>query len=330
MNSTRRFAFQTVVALLALSTITGAGAAEDPARFPSRPLRIVVGFPPGQSSDIVARLYADALSKALDQSVIVENRPGGAATLAADYVARAPADGYTIYYGSTGPMAIAPNLYPRLPYDPIKDFEPVGTGGVVPMVLVVAADAPYRTLADLVAAGRGDKGSSINYGSSGSGGTAHLTMEMLKLASGTKFTHVPYKGSSAVLTDLMGHSVQVAFDTTGGTQSFLRSGTLRALGVGTTFRLADMPDVPSISESFPGFQAAAWGVFAVPKGTPAPIVQKLTTQFDALNAAPALKEKLATQSMVISSTPTSEMKPFMQREIETWGKAVKASGATVD
>jgi tripartite-type tricarboxylate transporter receptor subunit TctC len=330
MNVGRRGFCQTAWAALAVGATPFSRAADDASGWPGRPLRIVVGFPPGQSSDILARIYAEELGKELGESVIVENRPGAAATIAAEHVARSPADGYTILCGSTGPIAIAPNLYSHLHYDPVRDFEPIGTGGIVPMVLVVAAGSPFKTLAELIEAGRAENGASINYGSSGAGGTAHLTMELFKLQSGTKFTHVPYKGSSPMLTDLMNRSIQVAFDTTGGTQSMLRSGSLRALGVGTTFRLTDLPNVPAIGETLPGFDASAWGIYLVPKGTPAPIVAKLSAALARVNAKRETKDRLATLSMLVSDRPTSELKPFIQREIAVWGKAVKVSGATVE
>jgi tripartite-type tricarboxylate transporter receptor subunit TctC len=233
-------------------------------------LRIVVGFPPGQSSDILARIYAEQLGKELGESVIVENRPGAAATIAGEHVARSPADGYTILCGSTGPIAIAPNLYSHLHYDPVRDFEPIGTGGIVPMVLVVDASSRFKNLAELIEAGRAENGASINYGS------------------------------------------------------------LRALGVGTAFRLTDLPNVPAIAETLPGFDASAWGIYLVPKGTPAPIVAKLSAALTRVNAKRETKDKLATLSMLVSDRPTSELKPFIQREIAVWGKAVKVSGATVE
>ena len=313
---------------LALSTALFVHAQQAP--WPSKPLRIVVRFPPGQSSDIIARLYAFELSKSLGQPVTIENKPGAGATLAAEFAALSPADGYTIYYGSSGPLAIAPNLYTKLKYQPLRDFDPVGTGGIVPMLLMVSANSPYKTIGEVIAAGRTENGSSINYGSAGSGGTSHLAMELFKTASGTKYTHVPYKGSVQSLTDLVGNNIQVALDTTGAAMPFIRSGNLRALAVGTSFRLPDMPNVPTIAESLPGFEAIAWGMFLVPKGTPELIVKRLNTEFENLNAMPIIKEKLAIQNIVVSNRRTSELKQFMERELVTWGKAVKESGATVD
>ena len=327
-----KFNLRYVVTLLAvglvLSTALFSQAQEAP--WPSKPIRIVVGFPPGQSSDIIARLYAVELSKSLGQPVTIDNKPGAGATLAAEFAARAPADGYTIYFGSSGPLAIAPNLYTKLKYQPLSDFEPVGTGGVVPMLLLVSANSPYKTIGDVIAAGRNDNGASINYGSAGSGGTSHLAMEMFKTASGAKYTHVPYKGSVQSLTDLVGNSIQVALDTTSAAMPLIRSGNLRALAVGTSFRLPDMPNVPTIAESLPGFEATAWGMFLVPKGTPELIVKRLNAEFESYNARPIIKEKLAIQGVVIANRRASELKQFMERELITWGKAVKESGATID
>jgi tripartite-type tricarboxylate transporter receptor subunit TctC len=328
MTFCRRAFCSVLGAGIAAGAVPFATAQEAP--WPSKPLRLLVGFPPGQASDILARVYADELTKTLGQSVVVENKPGAGATLAAELAARAPADGYTLYYGSSGPLAIAPHLYSKIRYDPLRDFEPVGTAGIVPMVLLVNANSPYKTIGELLAAGRGPEGSRINYGSAGSGGTSHLAMELFKTASGVKFTHVPYKGSVQSMTDLAGNSIQVALDTTGASLPFVRSGNLRVLAVGTSFRLPDMPNVPTIAESVPGFEATAWGMYLVPKGTPEPIVKRLVAEFDRLNALPMIKEKLALLGVLVSTRPYSDLKPFMERELVTWGKAVKVSGAKVD
>lgn len=199
------------------------------------------------------------------------------------------------------------------------------------MLLLVGANSPYKTIGDLLAARKApDAGASINYGSAGSGGTSHLAMELFKTASGLKLTHVPYKGSVQSLTDLAGNNIQAALDTVSAAKPLVRSGNIRVLAVGTTFRLPDMPEVPTIAESLPGFESTAWGMFLMPKGTPEPIVKRLQAEFERLNALANTKEKLAVHGVVVSNRPAAELKKFMEKELVTWGKAVKSSGATVN
>ena len=299
--------------------------------WPSRVMRMVVGTTPGQASDILARVYADELAKSLGQAMIVDNKPGAGGTIAAEFAARSPADGYTIYFGSSGPLVIAPHLYSKIRYHPVSDFEPVGDLGVTPMVLVVGANSPYKTIGDLIAAGRGEKGSSINYGSTPSGNTQHLAMELFKAATGTKFTQVPYKGSVESITGLLGNFVEVSIDTTTATLAYLRSGKLNALAVSTRSRLPDIvPNVPAIAETVPGFEAVAWSLYLVPKGTPDPIVKRLGVEFQRLNALSAMKDRLTAMGVVASNRPAAELKPFIERELAVWGKAVKLSGAVIE
>jgi tripartite-type tricarboxylate transporter receptor subunit TctC len=298
--------------------------------WPSRPLRVLVGFPPGQASDIIARAYADELSKRLGQPVTVENRPGAGATIAAEAAARAPADGYTVYYGSSGPLAIAPRMYSKLGFDPIKDFEPVAMAGIVPFMLVVPTDSPFKTVADVIAAGRAPDGVKINYGSAGQGSTSHLVMEMLKVEAGLRFTHVAYKGSVAALNDLIGGSTQVSLDTVSSVLPHLKSGRLRALGVSTAKRLPEFPDVPAIAESVPGYEAVAWGMWAVPTGTPLTIVERLARAFAEATQTPVVQQRLAAAGISVAERPRGQLKPFMEAELERWGRAVKASGATIN
>jgi len=323
MKSTRR----TIVAGLGLFPLA---LRAQPEAWPSKPLRVMVGFPPGQASDIIARAYAEELGKRLGQPVTVENRPGAGATIAAEAAARSPADGYTIYYGSSGPLAIAPRMYTKLNFDPIKDFEPVAMAGIVPFVLVVPVDSPFRTMADVLAAGRGAEGVRINYGSAGQGSTSHLVMEMLKAEAGLKFTHVAYKGSVPALNDLIGGSTQVSLDTVSSVLPHLRSGRLRALGVSTAARLPDFPDVPAIAESVPGYEAVAWGMWAVPTGTPLPIVERLAKEFVDITQSPVVQQRLAAAGISVAERPREQLKPFMEAELDRWGKAVKASGATIN
>lgn len=324
MNRVRR------MLVAGLSAMPLSSRAQSDAAFPSRPLRVLVGFPPGQASDIIARAYAEELSRRLGQPVVVENRPGAGATIAAEAAARSPADGYTIFYGSSGPLAIAPGIYPKLNFDPVKDFEPIAMAGIVPFVLVVNANSPMRTLADAIAAGRGPNAASISYASGGNGSTSHLVMEMLRSGANLGYTHVPYKGSIPAINDLIGGAVQITMETLSTTLPHIRSGRLRALAVSTAKRLPELPDVPAIAEVVPGYEAVAWGLFLAPAGTPNAIVDRLAVEFDQVNRMPAIKERLAQNGITLVDRPRAELKPWVASEVDRWGKAIKASGAKLN
>ena len=325
MRSSRR---AVVAALAAWPLAVSAQSGATPG-WPARPLRVLVGFPPGQASDIIARAYAEELGKSLGQPVIVENRPGAGATIAAEMGARAPADGYTLLYSSSGPLAIAPHMYAKLNYDSIRDFEPLYQGGIVPYILVVNSASPYKTLQELVAQGRGANGAAINYGSGGNGTTSHLAMEMLKAEGGLKFTHVPYKGSVPALNDLAAGAVQVVLETVSATLPYVKNGKARILGISMTRRHPELPDVAPIAEVVPGYESAAWGMFITPTGTPAPIVNRLAAELERITQTPAMRERLTALGVITLERPRAQLKPFMQSELERWGKAVKASGATM-
>ncbi len=324
MNRVRR------MLVAGLSAMPLSSRAQSDAAFPSRPLRVLVGFPPGQASDIIARAYAEELSRRLGQPVVVENRPGAGATIAAEAAARSPADGYTIFYGSSGPLAIAPGIYPKLNFDPVKDFEPIAMAGIVPFVLVVNANSPMRTLADAITAGRGPNAASISYASGGNGSTSHLVMEMLRSGANLGYTHVPYKGSIPAINDLIGGAVQITMETLSTTMPHIRSGRLRALAVSTAKRLPELPDVPAIAEVVPGYEAVAWGLFLAPAGTPNAIVDRLAVEFDQVSRMPAIKERLAQNGITLVDRPRAELKPWVASEVDRWGKAIKASGAKLN
>lgn len=325
MESSRRG----VLAALAAWPLGLAAQTSPTPGWPSRPLRILVGFPPGQASDIIARAYADDLGRSLGQPVIVENRPGAGATIAAEAGARAPADGYTLLYSSSGPLAIAPHMYAKVNYDAVKDFEPLYQGGIVPYILVVNSASPLRSMQELVTQGRGPNGAAINYGSGGNGTTSHLAMEMLKAEGGLKFTHVPYKGSVPALNDLSAGAVQVVLETVSATLPYVKNGKARILGISMLRRHPELPDVPPIADVVPGYESAAWGMFLAPTGTPAPIVNRLSAEIERITQTSAMRERLTALGVITIERPRTQLKPFMQAEFERWGKAVKASGATM-
>ena len=306
-----------------------AGAAQ--AAYPDKPIRLVVGFPPGQATDIIARAAARKLQEVLGQSVIVDNKAGAAGIIGSEIVAKAPPDGYTLLVSSSGPLAINPSLYSKLSYSPMRDFEPVTLLAVVPLFLAVNPAFPAQTAADLVKLAKASPGK-INYGSGGSGITSHLAMELLKHSQGIDLTHVPYKGSPAAITDLIGGQVQLMFDTGPALLPHMRSGKLRILAVGSRSRNPAAPNVPTMSEAGLGnFEAPAWIGLVAPKGTPREIVDTLNKALQAAwRDAPEVKEQMTALGAEATSMTTAEFGRYIQSEMEKWALAVKLSGAKVD
>jgi len=301
------------------------------AAFPDKPIRLIVGFPPGQATDIIARVFAKKLQETLGQPVIVDNRAGAAGIIGSDIVAKAPADGYTLLVGSSGTMAINPSLYSKLPYHPLKNFEPVSILAVVPLFLAVNPQFPAQTAADVVKLAKAEPGK-INYGSAGSGVTSHLTMELFKNAHGIDMRHVPYKGSPAAVSDLMAGHVEVMFDTGPALLPAMRSGKVRVLAVAAKNRNAAAPDVPTMAEAGLGdFEAPAWIGLAAPKGTPKEVMDALGK---VLTSNWKDQADVRDQLMGVGAEPAAmlpeEFIRYIQSEMEKWAVAVKISGAKVD
>jgi tripartite-type tricarboxylate transporter receptor subunit TctC len=305
-------------------------AAQSVSAWPSHALKIIVGFPPGQSSDIATRIVAEELSHILGQPVLVENRPGAGATLAHELVAKAPADGYTLLIGVPGALTMAPSLYPKLNYDPLRDFEPVGMTGFTPYVFVVHPDSPAKTLADVIAMGKAADGAALNYGSSGNGSSTHLLMERFKMMTSTKYTHVPYKGSVQALTDLLGGRLQVMIDSLTATAPYVKSGKLRALGISTAKPLSEMPGVPTIASTIPGYEVVGTGWLLVPSATPKPIIDKLVKAIEQVHANPKTNEKLLAQGVFARNDTPEVIKQNLKDETASWAKVIQASGAKLN
>ena len=299
-------------------------------KYPNRPVKIVLGFPPGQATDTVARAIAQKLGETTGQIFIVENRPGAAGIIGTDLVAKSPADGYTLVMGSSGVMAVNPGLYSKLPYDPVKDFAPITVAVTVPLFLVANPNFPPNTVAELVVYAKANPGK-VNYASGGSGVTNHLAMELFKSVAGLDMVHVPYKGGPPALTDLIAGQVNVMFETGPGALPHVKSGKLKAIAVGGSKRSAAMPNLPTVAESgFPGFEAVAWIGISAPIGTPKEIITKLNSEIVKIVHLPDVKERfLGLGAESVGNTP-EEFAIYLKAEIIKWGKVVKDSGAKVD
>ena len=298
--------------------------------YPTKPIRLVVPFPPGGATDILARDVAQKLTEAWGQSVIVDNRPGAGGNIGSELVAKSSPDGYTLEMGTVGTHAINASLYAKMPYDHVRDFTPVILVAGVPNVLVVNPALPANSVAELIAYAKANPGK-LNFASSGNGTSIHLSGELFKVMAGVQITHIPYKGSTPALQDLLGGQVQMMFDNLPPSLPQIKAGKLRALGVTTLTRAPALPDVPTLSESgLPGFEASSWFGILAPAGTPAPIVAKLNAEIAKWLATPEAKEKLAKQGANAAGGTPDDFAKHIAAETAKWAKVVKDSGAKID
>jgi tripartite-type tricarboxylate transporter receptor subunit TctC len=298
--------------------------------YPSRPIRLIVPYPPGSGTDIVGRLLAHRMSEQLGQQVFVDNRPGAGATIGTNVVAKAEADGYTIVMADLGPLAIAPSYYRQLPYDPIKELAPISQVAVLPFLLVVHPSVPARHVPELIALAKSKPGE-LNYASVGNGTAVHLATELFKQIAGIDIVHVPYKGSAPALTDLIAGRTSMMFVNVLSARSFLESGQLRALAIGTPRRSAAMPDIPAVTEyALPGFQAVVWFGLLAPVQTPQQIIDRLNAVVVRILETPDFKQKLAEQGAEAVPSSPRDFFAHIKAEIDKWAQVIRVSGVRVE
>jgi tripartite-type tricarboxylate transporter receptor subunit TctC len=321
------------VASAALLSLTANGWAQS--TWPAKPVRIVVPFAPGGTTDILARAVAPELSRAFGQSFFVENRPGAGGNLGADVVAKSAPDGYTLLMGTVGTHGINKALYEKMPFDPVKDFAPITLVAGVPNVMIMnterAKSMGINNVADFIKYAKANPGK-LNMASSGNGTSIHLSGELFKSMSGIFMLHFPYRGSSPALLDMLGGSMDVMFDNLPSSMPHIKSGKLKALAVTSSQRSAALPDVPTIEEAgnLKGYEASSWFGLLAPAGTPPEVVSRIQQETAKALNVPAIKEKLLAQGAIPSGNTPAEFAKMIDSEIKKWAQVVKVSGAKVD
>jgi len=315
------------LAFLAFSAFASLAHAQS---FPSKPLRMVVGFPPGGPNDIVARVVSQKLGDLLGEKVVIENRPGAAGNIGSELVARAVPDGHTLLMGSAGPQAINPALYPNLPFDMLRDLAPVSLVAQIPSGLVVNPALPANSVADLVALARKQPGK-LHYGSGGSGTTLHLSGALFAMAAGVQLTHVPYKGTAPAITDVAGGQVEMIFAAIPSVLPLVNAGKLRLLAVTTRTRSPAVPNTPTVAEAgLPDYEVTPWfGVFTT-GGISKPVVRRLNEEIRKAVASPEVRESFAKQGLEASTNSPEEFEAMLRTEIAKWSRVVKETGVTVN
>jgi tripartite-type tricarboxylate transporter receptor subunit TctC len=313
------------LAVMGLTAITSTAQT-----FPSKPLKLVVPYAAGGSTDQLARAIAEPLGRALGQPVVVENKPGGNTIIGADAVAKSTPDGYTLFMGSSASLAVNPLLYSKLPYDPSADFAGVSMLAASPLVMVVPASLPVTNVKEFVELAK-RRPDALNFASVGNGNPLHLAGELFKVATGIEMTHVPYNGSAPALTALMGNQVQVMFDVVLTSNPHIQSGKLRALALTGTNRLALLPNVPTIAGSgYPGYEAGIWFAMVVPKATPPAIVARLNAEVTKILAQPDMKARFDGLALELIPGPSEEVTKYAQREQARWGRLIRDKGIRLE
>lgn len=320
-------AIRTTLALVAAGVLHAAAWAQP---WPAKAIRVVVPFPPGGGTDIIARELTQKVASTTGWTFVIDNKPGAGGNLGVDAVAKSPADGYTIVLGQTSNLAINPTLYAKLPYNPVKDLAPIGLAATAPLVIVVPVTSPFKTLPDLVAAAKAKPGE-VNFASPGNGTVAHLTGEQFQKAAGISFQHVPYKGANQALTDVISGQVQLYVSSVPSVLQQIRTGKLRPLAVTSAKRVDDLPQTPTVGESgYKGFDAVTWFGFLAPAGTPKEIVTRLNAEFNKALQQPDLRKRLGEEGADPMGGTPEQFAELIREDIARWGKTVKESGVHLD
>lgn len=311
--------------LLATFPLSMAVAADAPADYPKKAITIVVPYPPGGSTDALGRLLGDKIGAALGQSVIVENKAGASGNIGAVAVKNAPSDGYTLFLGTSTALSVNQSLYPDLPYNPQKDFEPIILATFLPSIVAVPSSLPVKTLPELTAYIK-SQGGKVNYASSSNGTPSHLGAELYKRMANVEAAHIPYKGGAPALVDLVAGRTSFMFAILPESMPMVKSGQLRALAVTTAQRLPAYKDIPTVAESIPGYELLGWYGFLAPKGTPKPIIKKLNEAFNKALQDPATKERLSTMGFEIAGGSSERLGDMMRTESVKWKKVIDEAG----
>jgi tripartite-type tricarboxylate transporter receptor subunit TctC len=325
MSAIRRCMFTLAVTLLGAAHVAAAAPA-----YPSKPIRVIVPFPAGGGTDIIAREVTNKVAMSTGWTFVVDNKPGSGGNLGVDAAAKAPADGYTIVLGQTSNLAINPTLFSHLPYDPVKDLTPISLVASAPLVLVTPVSSPYKTLADVIKASKAKPGA-LNIASPGNGTVAHLSGELLQKTAGIKLIHVPYKGAAQAVNDLIGGQVDLYLSSVPTLLAHIKSGKLRPLAVTSLKRVDDLSQVPTIAESgYAGFEASTWFGFAAPAATPKDIVTRLNAEFNKALKSPDLAKKLNDQGALVLGGSSEAFGTQIRQDIARWASIIKDSGTKLD
>ena len=293
--------------------------------YPSKPVKMIVPYAAGGTTDVLARIMADKLTQGLGQTVVIEYKPGAGGTIGAEAAAKSPADGYTMVMGAPGSHSTATSLYAKLPYDPVKDFVPIVHVANVPNSIVVHPSLAVKSVPELIAYARTRPGE-LTYGSAGTGATTHLTGELFALLANVKLTHIPYKGSGQAMVDLLGGQIQMMFENLPGAATQIRSGKIRGLAVTSLRRSAAFPDLPAVSETLPGFEVVAWFALFAPAGTPAAIVARLNAESNRALSLAEVREKIAAAGSDPIGGTSDELARFLASDIAKWTRVTREAG----
>jgi len=296
--------------------------------YPTKSIRLVVPWPAGGVTDVVARIVGERLSQGMGQSIIIDNKAGATGFIGTEFVAKATPDGYTLLLITASTHAISPNLFKKVPYDPIKDFETISQVTTAPTILVTYAAFPAGSVAELVKIAKAKPGT-LNYASFGNGSSAHLAAELFKQATGTDFVHIPYKGAAPAIADLMGGQVTIFFDSIPSALPHVRSGKLKGLAVTGRTRTTAAPDIPTVAETYPGFEITVWQGFGAPAGTPRAVISRLNAELVKVMTMPDVRERLVNLGADPLSTTPQEFAAHIAREKDKWAGVVKSSGITI-